>query len=424
MNKLLTLKITLGLVLLILGSLLAFGYSPQERNENHTQKTIIEHVEVRDNTSKPNAYLGFFTKEAIVNRGDTLLKILPKLSINDSNLEKYLLNSKEHKKNLKLHIGDSVRATVDQNGHFSKITLIRSRGIPIDISKAGNEFKISETKFDKRLMFGSGVVRSSLYRALEENNISEEVALKMADIFSSEIDFNRDIRQGDHFSVVYVANFIGDTFISTGHIVAAEFSNNGTRHHAYYFVNQETKKPGYYDEDGRNIKKSFLRSPLKFSRITSGFSKGRLHPVLKKWRAHKGLDFGAPTGTPIMATGRGKVAYIGRKGGYGRLIEIRHANGISTRYAHLSRYVRKLKKNSQVEQGQVIGYVGQSGLATGPHLHYEFLKNGTQVNPAKAVLPPGKSLNKKQKQAFKKHIAPATKLLNALGRNVALLRDY
>ena len=153
---------------------------------------------------------------------------------------------------------------------------------------------------------------------------------------------------------------------------------------------------------------------MKFSRVTSGFSKRRLHPVLKKWRAHKGIDYGAATGTPIMAVSKGTIRYIGSKGAYGRFIEIRHQNGVSTRYAHSSRYAKKLKKGSKVEQGQIIGYVGKSGMATGPHLHYEFLVNGRQVDPSRAVTPPGPSLSNKRKEEFNLKIAPMKVILKRL----------
>ena len=162
---------------------------------------------------------------------------------------------------------------------------------------------------------------------------------------------------------------------------------------------------------GQNIKNTFLRSPLKFSRITSGFSKRRLHPVLKKWRSHKGVDYGAATGTPIMASGKGIIRYLGTKGAYGRFIEIRHSNGISTRYAHLSKYAKKLKKGTKVDQGQIIGYVGKSGLATGPHLHYEFLVNGSQVDPSKAVMPPGPPISKDLINDFRLQVIAAKLLL-------------
>jgi murein DD-endopeptidase MepM/ murein hydrolase activator NlpD len=276
-------------------------------------------------------------------------------------------------------------------------------------------FEIRPVLLKRRLLFGSGTIQSSLYKALENNGIADELASEMADILASEIDFNRDIRSGARFSIIYSANFSDNTYISSGRIHALEFTNNGQEYRAYLFEDEDTKRSGYYTENGENIKNAFLRSPLKFSRVTSGFSKRRLHPVLKKWRAHKGIDYGAATGTPIMAVSKGTIRYIGSKGAYGRFIEIRHQNGVSTRYAHLSRYAKKLKKGSKVEQGQIIGYVGKSGMATGPHLHYEFLVNGRQVDPSKAVTPPGPPIRADRKNEFNLKTASAKNLLARLG---------
>jgi len=276
-------------------------------------------------------------------------------------------------------------------------------------------FEIRPVLLKRRLLFGSGTIQSSLYKALENNGIADELASEMADILASEIDFNRDIRSGARFSIIYAANFSDNTYISSGRIHALEFTNNGQEYRAYLFEDEDTKRSGYYTENGENIKNAFLRSPLKFSRVTSGFSKRRLHPVLKKWRAHKGIDYGAATGTPIMAVSKGTIRYIGSKGAYGRFIEIRHQNGVSTRYAHLSRYAKKLKKGTKVEQGQIIGYVGKSGMATGPHLHYEFLVNGRQVDPSKAVTPPGPPIRADRKNEFNLKTAYAKNMLARLG---------
>ena len=241
----------------------------------------------------------------------------------------------------------------------------------------------------------------------------------MADILSSEIDFNRDIRGGDRFSVLYSANYLDNAYISFAQIQALEFINDGEVRRVYFLKDPETGQSAFYTEDGQNVKNAFLKSPLKFSRITSGFSKRRLHPVLKKWRSHKGVDYGAATGTPVMAAGKGTISHLGAKGAYGRLIEIRHANGVSTRYAHLSKYAQKLKTGSKVAQGQIIGYVGKSGLATGPHLHYEFLVRGRQVDQSKAVMPPGPPIGKKLKDEFASEVAAARLLLDSLGQTVS-----
>jgi murein DD-endopeptidase MepM/ murein hydrolase activator NlpD len=292
--------------------------------------------------------------------------------------------------------------------------MLARNGKAMEVIPNDSGFEIKPIELESRLLFGSGTIQSSLYRALDKNGIADELASEMADILASEIDFNRDIRNGARFSIVYSANFSDNTYISSGKIHALEFTNDGQEYKAYLFEDKDAKRSGYYKENGENIKNAFLRSPLKFSRVTSGFSNRRMHPVLKKWRAHKGIDYGAPTGTPIMAVSKGRIRYIGTKGAYGRFIEIRHQNGVSTRYAHLSKYAKKLKKGSKIEQGQIIGYVGKSGMATGPHLHYEFLVNGRQVDPSKAVTPPGPPIGPDRKKEFDLKIAPAKAMLTRL----------
>ncbi len=413
------LKWGLVFALLALGSIVAFGFTPRDSSLNIEQRRVTEEIDISEWQAPPTIAYRKFQREIVIKRGDTLTSLLKQLRIDDTDLERFILNSKEIKRTFKLKIGDAIRATVDNTGHAYNLTLLPRNSQPVRISPTTTGYAITGAPTTKRMTFGTGVVRNSLYGSFDENGIPEELAAQMAEIFSSEIDFNRDIRSGDRFTLVYSSEYLDDAFVSTGTIEAAEFTNKGETFQAFLFMAPETGEQGYYTRDGKNVKRSFLRSPLKFSRITSGFSKGRLHPVLKKWRAHKGVDYGAPTGTPIMATGKGVIKYLGRKGGYGRFIEIRHANGISTRYAHLSRYAKRLKKGSSVSQGQIIGYVGKSGLATGPHLHYEFLANGTQINPTKAVMPPGPSITKSLKDVFQTQIEKNTTLLDTLNRRYA-----
>lgn len=407
-------KLATILLLLTFGSIVAFGYSSGESLSSIEQRKVTQTLDISTVTSDELSDLGVFVREKIVKRGDTFSRILGRLKIDNLELSKFLSSSKEAKKRLKLKAGDSIRSLSDHNGAIIKITILTRSGKATDIIPADVGFEIVPTEFESRHLFGSGIIQSSLYEALETSGISDKLGSEMADILSSEIDFNRDIRGGDRFSVLYSANYLDNAYISFAQIQALEFINDGEVHRAYFFKDPETGRSAFYTEDGQNVKNAFLRSPLKFSRITSGFSKRRLHPVLKKWRSHKGVDYGAATGTPIMAAGKGTIRYLGTKGAYGRFIEIRHANGVSTRYAHLSKYAKKLKKGSKVEQGQIIGYVGKSGLATGPHLHYEFLVNGGQVDPSKAVMPPGPPISTKLKDEFTSQVAAARLLLDRL----------
>jgi murein DD-endopeptidase MepM/ murein hydrolase activator NlpD len=228
----------------------------------------------------------------------------------------------------------------------------------------------------------------------------DSVATQLADIFGGDIDFHRDLRKGDRFSVIYEAvNHMG-RLVRTGRILAAEFINDGKTYRALWFQGADGQG-GYYTADGKNIRKAFLRSPLEFSRITSGFTLSRFHPVLKEWRAHRGIDYGAPVGTRVKATGDGVVEFVGAQGGYGKMIILRHQGSYTTVYGHLSGFASGLKKGARVAQGDVIGYVGMTGLATGPHLHYEFRVNGSFQNPLTIALPSAPPLTPGQMAQFR-----------------------
>ena len=210
--------------------------------------------------------------------------------------------------------------------------------------------------------------------------IYEHIAIQLAEVFSSDIDFHRDLRKGDRFSVIYEANYCDGEFIEVGRVLAAEFINQGRGYRAVRFEDDDGRG-GFYTPEGRNVRKAFLRSPLEFSRITSGFSSSRFHQVLKTWRAHRGIDYAAPIGTRVRATADGAVTEVGWRGGYGRLIKVRHPNGYATLYGHLSGFSEGIARGKRVVQGQVIGFVGSTGLANGPHLHFETRRNGVPVNP-------------------------------------------
>jgi murein DD-endopeptidase MepM/ murein hydrolase activator NlpD len=403
-------------MLFILGCclILTLGYVPDPTPSNTERKIVGTKITINAKEDDEIHRLGSFVEEVTIKKGDTFITLLRRLNINDALLIKFLSTKETHKR-LKLKAGNSVRVHITPQGKLNKLLMFSRNGRAMEVVPNDRGFEIRPVLLKRRLLFGSGTIQSSLYKALENNGIADELASEMADILASEIDFNRDIRSGARFSIIYSANFSDNTYISSGRIHALEFTNNGQEYRAYLFEDEDTKRSGYYTENGENIKNAFLRSPLKFSRVTSGFSKRRLHPVLKKWRAHKGIDYGAATGTPIMAVSKGTIRYIGSKGAYGRFIEIRHQNGVSTRYAHLSRYAKKLKKGTKVEQGQIIGYVGKSGMATGPHLHYEFLVNGRQVDPSKAVTPPGPPIRADRKNEFNLKTASAKNLLARLG---------
>jgi murein DD-endopeptidase MepM/ murein hydrolase activator NlpD len=252
-----------------------------------------------------------------------------------------------------------------------------------------------------QVVMRSGEIRSSLFAATDAIGLPDSIATQMADIFGGDIDFHRDLRQGDRFSVVFEMLFNQGQPARTGRILATEFVNNGKTFRAVWFESKEGQ--GYYTAEGKNIRKAFLRSPLEFSRVTSGFSHSRFHPIHQTWRAHKGVDYGAPVGTRIKATGDGIVEFVGKRGGYGNLVVIRHQGRYTTHYGHLNGFAAGIRKGQRVSQGDIIGYVGKTGWATGPHLHYEFRINDVHQNPLAIALPSAPPLAPQQMAEFKHH---------------------
>ena len=284
------------------------------------------------------------------------------------------LQSAKDSKSLRLLIpGRIVRAQTDSEGNLLALQYISSSESMLKVEKQAEGFKASDdaVPLEARLMMKSAEIKSSLFGATDAANIPDNIAMQIADIFSSDIDFHSDLQKGDKVTVVYESFYNKGELIKTGRVLAAEFINSGKSYRAVYFQDREGRG-GYYTPEGKNLRKAFLRSPLEFSRVTSGFTSARFHPVLKEWRAHKGVDYGAPTGTRVKAVADGTVAFVGKQGGYGNLLILQHQGQFSTAYGHLSAFAKSLRKGSKVSQGDIVGQVGMTGLATGPHLHYEF----------------------------------------------------
>lgn len=251
----------------------------------------------------------------------------------------------------------------------------------------------------------AGEVEASLYLAMDAAGEDPWLTLTLVDIFAWDVDFFTETQPGDTFRIVVEKRYVGDDFVGYGDVLGAEYAMvSGKRHRAFRFEFDDGKI-GYYTEDGKAVQKAFLKSPIKFASITSRYGLRR-HPILKYARAHRGVDYGAPMGTAVWTVGDGVVAYAGRKGGYGRVIYVRHSNGLQTRYAHLRGYARGIRTGARVHQKQVIGYVGKSGLATGPHLHFEVLRNGRHTNPLSVVVPPAPPIPKRLLETYADRIAP------------------
>jgi len=247
--------------------------------------------------------------------------------------------------------------------------------------------------------FAGGTISSSFYEDASASGMPDSVIMDLAYIFGWDIDFVFDIRKGDTFSVIYETPYSKGEMVENGDILIAEFTNQNKTYVANRFIDQEGKK-GYFDNNGENLQKAFLRAPLEFSYISSHFNPNRMHPVLHTIRAHNGVDYAAPRGSPVRATGSGSVEFVGVRNGCGKEIVLKHTNDYSTRYCHLNKFESKVKKGRKIQQGQVIGYVGSTGLATGPHLHYEFKIGNKHTDPVKIKLPSAEPLSSKLKMDF------------------------
>ena len=275
---------------------------------------------------------------------------------------------------------------------------------------------------DRQIKQATGVIDSSLFLAAQQAGLSENVTMQLADIFGWDVDFALDIRQGDSFAVVYDEYYRYGKKVRDGDIIAAEFTNRGNTFKAVRYTDPEGFSE-YFTPDGKSVRKAFLRTPVNFTHISSRFDLHRKHPILNRIRAHKGVDYAAPVGTPIKATGEGKVVFKGTNGGFGRMIKIQHGQTYTTVYAHMSRYAMHIHSGSHVRQGQIIGYVGMTGLATGPHLHYEFRVNGVHRNPLTVKLPDAAPINVKYKMDFFKQTQPLVAQLDLLQRTAVALNQ-
>lgn len=269
----------------------------------------------------------------------------------------------------------------------------------------GFEATTLTAQVEKRKTEVAGVIENSLFLDARKAGLNGRMIMEFADLFGYDVDFAQDLQEGDRFSVVYEALYKDGKKLRDGDILAAEFTNNGHTYRAVRYVAPDGSK-AYYTPQGLSLRKAFIRTPVDFTRISSGFTMHRWHPILNRMRAHMGTDYAAPIGTPVHASGNGKVEFIGRKGGYGNVVVLKHGPTYETVYGHLSRFQRGLHVGSPVQQGQVIAFVGMTGLATGPHLHYEFRINGMPVNPEKVALPRGGLLSARELASFRSHAQP------------------
>jgi murein DD-endopeptidase MepM/ murein hydrolase activator NlpD len=333
-----------------------------------------------------------FVHEERVRPGDSLGSMFTRLGIDDAQAQNFIRKDKLAHEILTLKTGRRIEARTDENGLLLSLQATvgdvkDNSARTITVARKGDQFVASDAppQLERRIEMRSRDITSSLYAATDANvdggTLPDSIVSQIVEMFSTNIDFRSDLQRGDHFSVVYETFWQDGEMVRTGRILAGEFVNRGVTYRSMWYEDPVTHEGGYYSMDGKSLKQGFLKSPLAYTRISSGFSM-RVHPITGQWKQHKGVDFAAPMGTPIRAAGDGVVDYIGSgQTGYGNLIILKHWANYSTAYGHMSRFAAGLHRGSRVHQGEVIGYVGATGWATGPHLHYEFRVGGVQRDP-------------------------------------------
>lgn len=387
--------------------------------------TSMEPVPATDTTPDPDVFLPGQWHNETIRRGDSLSTLFDRVGLPPAQLLRVMASGSDSAILRQLHPGDSLKLYTSQDDRVLRGLIYNiSKTRRLEIIQSDDELasRIIDTPVEIRTAHATGTINSSLFLASQKAGLSDNLTMELANLFGWDIDFALDIRAGDQFSVVYEEQYIHGEKLRDGEILAAEFINQGRSYKAIRFTDKHGDS-GYYTPEGNSVRKAFLRTPVAFSRISSRFSLGRKHPVLNRIRAHKGVDYAAPTGTPIKATGDGKVIFRGVKGGYGNVVILRHGSKYSTLYGHMSRFARGIHNGSQIHQGQVIGYVGMTGLATGPHLHYEFRVNGVHRNPLTVHLPDAAPLPKQYRAAFKETASPLLAQLDTLKRTTLALNS-
>lgn len=390
-----------SVVALLLGTgITAFGVAPLAPDASDLpRRLLIEDVTPLPIDTQVDAlgeYLLELTRSDLTRSSDTIDSLLSRLNVTDADAATFLRSDAVARKLLQGRPGKMVQVVTGELGelrqlvarypaekneqystHFTRLTVTRDA--------LGFQAKTEQAPLTPQVRLGGGTIRSSLFAATDESNLPEVIAIQMAEIFANEIDFRRDLRRGDHFSVLYEALEADGEPITwnqaAGRVLAAQFTNSGKTYEAMWFQ-EPGGKGAYFDFKGQSMRRAFLASPMEFSRVTSGFAM-RFHPVLKTWRRHLGVDYGAPTGTPVRVVADGVVDFAGVQNGYGNVVYIQHRGNRVTVYAHLSRI--NVRKGERVSQGQHIGAVGATGWATGPHLHFEIRENGEHVDPLRVA---------------------------------------
>lgn len=388
-----------GTVLSLLGgfAVTAFGIAPLAPNAEDLPQQLISEpvrsVDLEDQLLALASHPMSLVRNDQTRASDTADSLLRRMGAFDPAAAAFLRNDPLGQRVLKGRVGKMVQLDADADGKVNSIVVRFPAEAPeqqathfsrLSISRDSKGFaaKLETAPLQAEIRLGSGTVRSSLFVATDEAGLPDAIASQMADMFSADIDFHRELRKGDRFSVVFESLSADGEPINwgqaAGRVIAAEFVNNGKSYTSVWYRDPASGKGSFYGLDGESKRRAFLAAPLEFSRVTSNFSM-RFHPILQTWRQHLGTDYGAPSGTAVRSVGDGTVDFAGWQNGFGNVIHLRHAGDRTTVYAHLSRI--DVKKGQKIEQGQKIGAVGATGWATGPHLHFEFRVGGKQLDP-------------------------------------------
>jgi murein DD-endopeptidase MepM/ murein hydrolase activator NlpD len=351
-------------------------------------------------TAPAEASLGFSTIDVVVRRNDTMDRLFRQLELNLGDLASLRALPDLRGQVDMLKPGELLRFK-HRDGELVGLErkLSDSETLQVTRDEKGFSTNVLENPLEVHTRSASATIDSSLFLAANGAGLTDRVAFDLAEIFQYDIDFVLDIQSGDRFTVVYEEIFQDGAPLRIGNILAAKFVNNGREYRAVRYVDSQGRGQ-YYSPDGKSLRKAFMRAPVQFSHIASRFNLARRHPILNRIRAHKGVDYAAHTGTPVRAAGDGRVKFVGRQGGYGNVIELEHGSGVVTVYGHLSRFAANLRRGQKVDMAQVIGYVGMTGLATGPHLHYEYRVRGAHKNPQTVPLPDAEPIPATERERF------------------------
>jgi murein DD-endopeptidase MepM/ murein hydrolase activator NlpD len=411
----------MGATVPLFGVLAAFGTAPDTVTQPVALETVMESLSAPEVAAVPAGEPHFWREETI-RRGDTLASVLARLQVNESSLHPYLRQSKDARPLFQLAPGQSIQALTTESGSLIALRYRNGSAKEVLVTRGETAYvaKSEAVKAEQQVVMKSATISGSLFAAMDDSEVPDAIADQLLKIFSGDIDFRKDTRRGDRFSLVYEGYFLNGVLVKTGRLLAAEFVSRGKNYQAVWFEG-EAGKGAYYTPDGKSVRKTYLRSPIEFSRVTSGFSEARFHPILQNVRAHRGIDFAAPVGTRVLAAADGTIEFAGQQSGYGNVVVVEHRDGVSTLYAHLSGFAGDVYKGKHVEQGEVIGYVGVTGLTTGPHLHYEFRVNGEHQDPLEGAVAQASPITPQLRAAFDEEAGPFVQRL-ALLRGTDLAR--